>query len=161
MLFSGPILANSVQLDSVPFFTYEWALKLSPTAAGVIRQVPFCPSLVQVPISSAGRPYLLGGVLAHELLHVRSRCCASAHEYEHLVDLTSIAVGWGKLVLNGTATELAAGTGVTQSLGYLAADMKAYAYRRVNEIRRVPAERATSRLTAKAKELVLAARCLT
>ena len=121
-------------LGNCPAVSYEWGLFMAPTAAGDYRCAPVGRSAIRVPIASAGFPLALGAILAHELSHeilARNAIApASIDELELLTDLTSIHQGLGKLVLNGTVAREVLPLGDWRFfLGYLAPDLKAFAFR--------------------------------
>ena len=129
-------LGQYLDLSSTPSVVYEWSLRVDAALAGLVQQ-----NLVRIPLFYAGRPHALGAILAHELTHKVLECSGiscSMIEFEPLTDLASIALGLGKLVLNGTIVELVAAMGEIQSLGYLAPELKVYAYLKVNQWHRVP-----------------------
>ena len=137
-------------ITCTPSVRYEWGLKMNPDAAGQIAFRDTARSRIQIPLFYVGKPYPLGAIIAHELTHevlaLQLIPNAEAHEREPLTDLASIALGLGKLVLNGTVHEAAPSTGEVGILGYLDLHLKGYAYRRVNEHHHVPESLAAQHL---------------
>jgi hypothetical protein len=82
---------------------------MKPEAAGQIRFNRGLRSHIQIPLFYVGKPHALGAILAHELSHEvlteESITDDSIDELEMLTDLTSIALGLGMLVLNGTISK--------------------------------------------------------
>jgi hypothetical protein len=97
-------ISSHLQLRLPPSVTYEWGLKLSPQIAGQIS-LGGTRSHIQIPLFYAGRPDALGAILAHELTHEaiaqEQIKFASIEELEQMTDLSAIALGLGKLILNG------------------------------------------------------------
>lgn len=149
------VVANEIgrhlEILILPYLAYEWGLKIKQEAAGQIKVRSGLRSHVQIPLFYVGKPHALGGILAHELTHefLISQEIGSidTNENEQLTDLASIALGLGKLVLNGTVSILFPSTGEKQILGYLAPELKAFAYRKVNEQHRISDAVAKENLT--------------
>ena len=135
-------LGRHLGLRLLPPVAYEWGLRMKPEVAGQIRAKGSSLSRIQIPLYYAGKPHALGGILAHELTHeylarLNLPDGQQLADLEPQTDLASIALGLGKLVLNGTVTVMAAATGEVQTIGYLSPELKAYAYRQVNRQRAV------------------------
>lgn len=147
-------VSRHLGLPTQPSVTYEWGLKMQPQVAGQIHLRSGQRSHIQIPLFYVGKPHALGGILAHELTHEFLACagiaCTGDEEGELLTDLASIARGLGRLVLNGSISMVAPQTGEAQILGYLSPELKAYAYRRVNQERSVPDAKARELLTPEA-----------
>jgi len=130
-------ICKYLELNNPPAVVYEWGLKMKPEAAGQIRNSGSSRSQIQVPLFYVGKPHELGAILAHELTHEFLACegiaCDNLDELEQLTDLASISIGLGKLVLNGTVSIVAPSTGQHHVLGYLAPQLKAYAYQKLNK----------------------------
>jgi hypothetical protein len=140
-------ISSHLQLRLPPSVTYEWGLKLSPQIAGQIS-LGGTRSHIQIPLFYAGRPDALGAILAHELTHEaiaqEQIKFASIEELEQMTDLSAIALGLGKLILNGTVIELWEEIGDTESLGYLEKDKRIYAYIRANAFHGITEQEAVS-----------------
>ena len=151
-------IGRHMELSVIPSITYEWGLKMKPEAAGQIRYMGSLRSQIQIPLFYVGKPLALGAILAHELTHEflfsKGIMCTSEDELEQLTDLTSIAVGLGKLVLNGTFTEMVPSMGEGHTLGYLSPDLKAYAAKQVNQQHAIPNANAMEYLTENALRLL-------
>lgn len=124
---------------------------MKPEVAGQIKYGSGLRSHVEIPLFYVGKPHALGGILAHELTHeflisqdIKS---TDVNENEQLTDLASIGLGLGKLILNGTVSTLVPSTGERQVLGYLTAELKAYAYQKVNKQHRISDTVAKENLT--------------
>ena len=145
-------------LAAVPSAAYEWGLKMKPEVAGQIKLADDRRNAIQIPLSSIGKPYFLGAILAHELTHDLLYCsgitCPNLEELERLTDLAAIAVGLGKLILNGIITELLPGTGQAVTLGYLSPDLTAYAFKVVNKRHLVSDADARKNLAAEALKML-------
>lgn len=154
-------LACHLKLASPPSVVYEWGLRLDPKIAGQIqlKSEPQSRSHIRIPLFYVGKPEALGAILAHELSHQaiaqEQIVCASLEELESLTDLASLALGLGKLVLNGIDIEVGVHTGETQSLGYLSPELKVYAYQKVNQLHQVSNNTALSNLTKQALSILV------
>lgn len=125
-------------LDTIPSVTYQWGITIDSDAAGQILQKSgtMQNSHIDIPLFYVGKPYALGAIIAHELTHhllYKERLVLQDNlKNEQFTDLASIAVGLGKLVLNGTFTEHLETSREYFVLGYLSSELKAYAYQQVN-----------------------------
>jgi hypothetical protein len=146
--------AGHISLREAPTVTYEWGLKMKPEAAGQIRMSKGRRSHIQIPLFYVGKPHALGAILAHELSHEFLAQIGVWHENleenERLTDLASIAIGLGKLVLNGSVAEAGFATGYKEILGYLTLHQKIYAYWQISKQHSIPIERAKEHLTDEA-----------
>lgn len=147
-----------LQLRRVPAVDYEWGPRMKPEVAGQIRFQGSHRSRIDIPVFYVGKPMALGAIWAHELTHeflesIRLRC-PDPSELEPVTDLASISTGLGKLVLNGTVNEVAAGAGEVQVLGYISPEVKVRAYRAVNERHAISRSEARHSLSAEAAQLV-------
>jgi len=138
-------LASHLQLPFVPPVSFDWGIKMEPQHAGQVRfDHPDAP--IQIPFQYAGRAYVLGAILAHELCHVfmkvRRIRAASEAENELLTDLTTVCAGLGKLSLNGTFPDDNGNPTIRLQLGYVPHDLLMYAFVQVNKLKRIPDERA-------------------
>lgn len=151
-------IGRHLELIVCPSVTYEWGLRIKPEVAGQIRIASGLRSLVQIPLFYVGKPLALGGILAHELMHEflagKAVVCDTTDELEQLTDLACIFVGLGKLVLNGTITDLQPSTGKSRMVGYLSPELKVYAFRRVNEIHCISVRLAREHLSEDAVQLL-------
>ncbi len=127
-------IGRHLDLKVLPSATYEWSLRMEGNVAGQIHFGGHTPSQIHIPLVYVGNAFALGGILAHELTHEflnrRGIHFANADELELVTDLASIALGLGKLFLNGTVLKGAADQNHT--LGYLNPRLKAYSFREVN-----------------------------
>lgn len=146
-------LARELSLTTIPSASYEWSLKMASNVAGQIQGAQ-----IKIPLFFVGKPYALGGTIAHELSHVvmaEERIPASSlDELELLTDLVAIVVGFGKLLLNGTVAEVGVETGESQTLGYVEPKLRAYAYQKVNQFHKVPSALAMRHLTEHAVRIL-------
>jgi hypothetical protein len=94
-------------------------------------------SLIRVPFSCLGKPYLIGAVLPHEMTHQWLFLNGIGYDdesmNEKLTDLTSFGIGLGKLMLNGLSKEASGLQGVALNLGYIEPELMLYAYEIVNK----------------------------
>ena len=150
-------LADHLGIPPLRSVSYEWGLVMPTNVAGRIHIHSVAESRIQIPLFYVGKPHPLGAILAHELSHqllaIHGISCEEENENEQLTDAASIVAGLGKVVLNGTITELAEATGETQLLGYLDPDTKINLYARVNFIHNISAATATKCLTRAAMNL--------
>jgi len=134
-------VASHLKLQPAPSVAYEWGIKMRPEHAGTITLRATTPGVVVIPMAYVGRPWALGAILAHELTHqfmfFAGLRLPDPVDDEPLTDLVSIAVGLGKLVLNGAIVEKGLGTYEATMLGYMPAELKAYAYVEVCRMRSV------------------------
>jgi hypothetical protein len=116
---------------------YEWGLKLSPQAIGDIKLPGSDLSLIRVPFTCLGKPYLIGAVLAHEMTHQWLFLNGISYDdedmNEKLTDLTSFVIGLGKLMLNGLSKEASGLQCLSLKLGYIEPELMLYAYEIVNK----------------------------
>jgi hypothetical protein len=147
-------LADHIGIPPLRSVSYEWGLLMPSTVAGRIHIISTVGSRIQIPLFYVGKPLPLGAILAHELSHqllaIHGIWCEDEIENEQLTDAASIIVGLGKVVLNGTVTELADATGETQLLGYIDPSLRVDLYARVNFLHSVSAGAATEYLTSAA-----------
>lgn len=142
-------IASHLRLPAVPSVGFDWGIKMEPQHAGqVLLGHPEAP--IRIPFQYAGRAYVLGAILAHELCHVfmkvrRIRACSEA-ENEPLTDLTTVCAGLGKLSLNGTLPDDNGNPTIRLQLGYLPHDLLVYAFVQVNKLKGIPEERSRLRL---------------
>lgn len=126
------LLGRHLNLSRVPAAKYDWSLKIPLHAGGQIRNPGSEVSVIRIPFSSVGKPYAIGATLAHEMSHhllaLNEMYYPDVDENEKITDLTSIAVGFGKLVLNGLALEASGVDGVALDLGYIGTDTKLFSY---------------------------------
>ncbi|KQC04350.1 MAG: hypothetical protein APR53_10955 [Methanoculleus sp. SDB] len=104
---------------------------------------------------SVARGRTIGAIVAHELTHdvLFSKGIQREHDAnETLTDLASIALGLGKLILNGRVTEM---DNKIWHLGYLSEIDMVYAYSNVNTRTGIPADRQMRLLTEHAKKTVI------
>lgn len=152
------LLAGTLKLELHPSVTYEWGLRLDPDVAGQIRQKSGLRSHIQIPLFYVGKPEALGAILAHELTHealAQEKLEGNnLEELELLTDLTSLVLGLGKLVLNGTLIEVGEQTGQSNSLGYLKPELKVYAYKKIIRQHRIPEQIAFLNLNQQAQFLL-------
>lgn len=155
------ILAEHIKTVPVRSVSYEWGLTMPGSMAGRIHLHSEAGSRIQVPLFYVGKPLPLAAILAHELSHQllaqNGIWLRDENENEQLTDAASIIAGLGKVVLNGTVTELAEATGETQFLGYLEPQMRIDLYTRVNSIHGIPASVAKKHLTNAAMNLFMRA----
>lgn len=137
---AGSICAH-LGLAPAPQVSYELGLRMHPEAAGEIRSSNGSASQIRIPLSVVGKPLALGAVLAHELTHEFIRLRAPSwrveEQYEQITDITSIALGLGKLVLNGMSGEVNISAPEVEVLGYISPESKVYAYQKVNALHSV------------------------
>jgi hypothetical protein len=150
-------LADHIEIPPLRSVSYEWGLMMPASVAGRIHIHSAKESRIQIPLFYVGKPLPLGAILAHELSHqllaIHGIWCDEETENELLTDAASIVAGLGKVVLNGTITELGEATGETQILGYLDPCMRVDLYTRVNVLHGIPASTATRHLTNAAMDL--------
>jgi hypothetical protein len=151
-------IGRHLEILTLPYVTYEWGLKMKPEVAGQIKYGGGLRSQIQIPLYYVGKPDALGGILAHELTHeflaLQNIKSTNMDETEPLTDLTSIALGLGKLVLNGTVSALLPSTGESHILGYLSPELKVYAFMQVNQQHKIPKEKLTENFTENALKLL-------
>jgi hypothetical protein len=133
-------IASHLELPVVPPVDFDWGIKMEPQHAGQVRfDRPGAP--IRIPFQYAGRGYVLGAILAHELCHVfmavRQICPSSAEEDEPLTDLMTVCAGLGKLSLNGTIPESNGNPTMRFQLGYLPHDLFLYTYSQVNKLKKI------------------------
>jgi hypothetical protein len=131
------LIGRHLCLPHTPMVRYEWGLKLSPQAVGDIKLPGSVVSLIRVPFSCLGKPYLIGAVLAHEMSHQWLFLNGISYDdedmNEKLTDLTAFAIGLGKLMLNGISKEASGLQGLALKLGYLEPELMLYAYEICNK----------------------------
>jgi len=66
--------------------------------------------------------------MSHQILALNKMYYPNLDENEKLTDLASIAIGFGKLVLNGLAIEASGVEGMSVNLGYIGTDVKLFSY---------------------------------
>jgi hypothetical protein len=147
-------IARHLELPQHPFVHYEWGLKMEPTVAGQIKVQRYGQSIVRIPLSFVGRPHALGCILSHELTHERLAYTdiqgADRTETELLTDLMSIALGLGKLMMNGLIVMGEPLMHESRILGYLEPELCVYAYKFVNRYFAVPESASRDSLTEEA-----------
>lgn len=153
-------IGKYLELNKLPSVIYEWGLKMKPEVAGQIRYMGSVRSQIQIPLFYVGKPHEIGAILAHELTHEFLACeaitCDNADELEQLTDLASIAIGLGKLILNGTVSIMVPSTGESHTLGYLSTELKAYTYRKVYQKHKISDKASTEYLTENALRILKA-----
>lgn len=91
---------------------------------------------IQVPFALIGDALAIGTVIAHELGHyilaMEHHVIANHAENEAVTDLTAVAVGLGKLLLNGKVYAPSAHSPFQHTLGHLPLDLTAFAFERVS-----------------------------
>lgn len=151
-------IGRHLEILTLPDVTYEWGLKMKPEVAGQIKCGNGLRSQIQIPLYYVGKPDALGGILAHELTHefliFQNIRLNNIAENEQLTDLASIALGLGKLVLNGTVSTLLPSTGESHVLGYLSPELKVYVYTKVNQQHKIMKRQLTENLTENALKLL-------
>lgn len=102
-------IGRHLELDTLPSMTYQWGITMDPNAAGQIRQQGGQNSHIEIPLFYVGKPFALGAIITHELTHyflnTERLVLPEKVENEQLTDLASMALGLGKLVLNGTVAD--------------------------------------------------------
>lgn len=135
------LLGNHFNLSRVPRVKYDWSLKIPVHAVGQIRNPGSEVSVIRIPFSSVGKPYTIGATLAHEMSHqilaLNGKYYPDINENEKLTDLASIAVGFGKLVLNGLALEASGVEDLSVDLGYIGNDTKLFSYLLICNLNRI------------------------
>jgi hypothetical protein len=126
------LMSNHLKLSHIPIAKYDWSLKIPFHAIGQIKNSGTEVSVISIPFSSVGKPYAIGAILAHEMSHqilaLSKMYYPNLDENEKLTDLASIAIGFGKLVLNGLAIEASGVEGMSVNLGYIGNDVKLFSY---------------------------------
>jgi len=145
-------ICEHLGIVSAPLISYELNLRMQAHTAGEIRYVPGHRSQIRIPLSAIGKPHPLGAILAHELTHEflfqRAAFWANGEHHEEITDLASIALGLGKLVLNGMTGPSGFGAPEIEVLGYISPESKVYAYQRIIAIHSVPDSESRINLTA-------------
>ncbi len=112
------------------YFKFDWGLKMDPNTAGQIqeKQLSYC---IKIPFFYAGKKFALGAILAHEVTHAflfyKNIGYKKVKDNELFTDFSSIFLGLGKLILNGTINK--ENIDINQ-LGYLTKDLVAYSYKK-------------------------------
>ncbi len=144
-------LALHIGIPPLQQVSYEWGMTMALSSAGRIFITPERDSNIQIPLFYVGKPVPLGAILAHELSHqllaVNRIWLANEQENEELTDAASIIAGLGKLVLNGTVTEIADNTGDVQVLGYLPVRTRVQLFCKVNSHHHLSEHEANENLT--------------
>jgi hypothetical protein len=130
-------LAKHLGLAVLPWIRYDWGLQVQREDGDTDEELVGLRQHIKLPLWHVGRPRAMGGVLAHELareaLVNRGVLVSDSAEWRQLIDLGAIALGVGRVVLNGTVMVLDQQTGESQMLGYLSPKLKIYAFRRICE----------------------------
>ncbi len=151
-------IGQHIGVGILPVTEYELGLRVTPEAAGEIAFRAGCRSRIRIPLFYVGKRHELGAILAHEMTHhylaLHGITDPDEQQNERITDLASFTIGLGKLVLNGTVFETAAGTGETQALGYLPLSIKACAYQTVNQLHGVSDAEALTHLTPIARSIL-------
>ena len=125
-------VARHSGLVVVPEVRYEFGMRMPDGSAGQIRQRFGEISEIRIPLAYVGKPYALGGILAHEMTHefllTRRFPTGDEEQTERLTDLAAFYLGLGKIMLNGIVVEDAPGAPTATVLGYLPPELKVYAY---------------------------------
>ncbi|MGA7076625.1 MAG: hypothetical protein WBZ42_08815 [Halobacteriota archaeon] len=157
---AGAEIGRHVELGSLPSMTYQWGITMDPNVGGQIWQKggTLQNSHIEIPLFYVGKPFAIGAIVAHELthhfLHNERLVLPDKVENEQFTDLASIALGLGKLVLNGTVSDHFQTAREYFILGYLSSELKAYAYRQVNEQRGISTSEAHEQLNTEAFRIV-------
>jgi hypothetical protein len=129
------------------------------SAAGRIHIKSADSSKIQIPLFYVGKPFALGAILAHELTHqllaLHGIWDKNEAENEQLTDAASFMAGLGKLVLNGSISEIAAETGETELLGYLDLPARIDLYNRIADYHAIQDSVRAANLTPSAVDLFL------
>ena len=133
-------LVAYLELPSTPIIRYQWGITMAPNHAGQVK-LGVSDTPISIPFYYAGKPYLMGAIIAHELAHVfmseRRIQIERPYEYEPMTDLTAVCMGLGKLILNGTLPKESEDPHFTHNLGYVPHAPLLYAFQKVNEIKQI------------------------
>jgi hypothetical protein len=126
-------LGKHLGLGVLPWTRYEWGLQVERDDVDLQFATDGLRQHIELPLWHVGRPRALGGILAYELAHEvlvgRGIAPADTVEGRQLIDLGAIALGAGRVVLNGTVMVLDPETGESRMLGHLSPELKIYAFR--------------------------------
>lgn len=126
------LMAHHLKISRIPIAKYEWSLKIPAHAAGEIRNPGAEVSVIRIPFAFVGKAYAIGAILAHEMSHqflaIAGIWYPDVGNNEKLTDLASLAIGFGKFVLNGLALEASGVEGMAVVLGYIEPETKMLAY---------------------------------
>ncbi len=107
---------------------------LGRQSAGELCQLSLAERVIRIPLDYAGKPMVLGGILAHEVMHEvllrRGWTQVPSEDVEPLTDLAAFFFGLGKLMLNGLIADRLPYVPAVTMLGYLPPELKVYAYKR-------------------------------
>ena len=144
-------LAEKLVLVDIPVVEYDWDIKMELEHAGQIKFMKDQLTHIRIPFFYVGKAHAIGAILAHEITHrflvYKGIFFEDINENERFTDLATIAIGFGKLLLNGMFVEVAPLKGEGIVLGYLSPELILYAYQKVNEFRGIDPEIARKYLT--------------
>jgi hypothetical protein len=159
LVAAAKAITDHIAIPPLLAVTYEWGLLMPASAAGRIHIKSVDSSKIQIPLFYVGKPFALGAILAHELTHqllaLHGIWDKNEAENEQLTDAASFMAGLGKLVLNGSISEIAAETGETELLGYLDLPTRIDLYNRIADYHAIQDSVRAANLTPRAVNLFL------
>lgn len=158
---SCPIIEQWKGIDN-PLISsdYDWGSDKKP--AGLIHYPGSGRSRIQLNITNKHSPFIMGSILAHELLHhfldLKGIRLSDTQENEKLTDLATVFVGLGKLTLNRyepitwKQTNKEKSTTWTYQVGYLNTDDMAAIIHHICIFRNIPLHDLMVNLSDKSKD---------
>lgn len=129
-------ICNHIYFEPIPKFLYDWDLDLDINDATIGQALYTDGSTIKVRLDFTWRFRELGAIVAHEIAHhyltSRGVQLTDKDENEKLVDLCSIYLGLGKILMNGYDVrydeEIKKPSASPMQVGYLKLDSLAYAF---------------------------------
>ena len=144
-----------------PSVSFDWGITMRLEAAGQI-EMRTSYRHIRIPFASAGKPYLLGCILAHELAHAylfgKHVRLNDERQSEILTDLAAVNIGLGKFMLNGVFDGHSDSENMRTHMGYLSPAAMTLAYRLVAERVNVESTALLTNLQGAARDAVTALR---
>ena len=155
LVAAAKAISAHMGIPSLRLVSYEWGLLMPASVAGRIH---IQTGKIQIPMFYVGKPLALGAILAHELSHqllaIHHIWAENEQANEQLTDAASIIAGLGKLVLNGSISEITDGSGEAELLGYLDLPTRVEIYSKVANLHGISDNLRVSFLTAGAIDLL-------
>lgn len=138
---------------------YEWSNQKDPP--GLIRYDGPLRSRIQIAITNKHTPFIMGAILAHELIHHvlanKDIGYPNVEENERFTDFATVFLGLGKLTLNGyepiewSISKLDKTSTYTYQVGYLSSPEIADVFQCICDFRSIAPQEVQSNLTPVAR----------
>ena len=150
-------ICKHISLSPQPQAHYEWGFLMPAQVAGQIRLMN-STGQIQIPHYYVGKASELAAILAHEITHecikTLNHRFKNTQQLEEFTDFSAMALGFGKLMLNGLYSEVGDQTGIFQIIGYLPPEVRVDIFLRLACRYTLTPDEQFSQLTPQAQKII-------